>query len=445
MFNVLDYGAKGDGITLDTQAIQKAIDDCAESGGGQVLLPGGRVYRAGTIILRSHVDFHIESGAILKASDEIGDFNGLHLMAEIPKGMRVPSYSACDYDGNPSLYFVYAKDAEDISLSGQGTIDGNESIFYGEVTETHIDGSFYPRAPLVFLENITHLSVNSLTLCGSAFWTLHMVGCRDVLVDGIRVLNNLRLANCDSIDPDHCQNVRIANCYLQSADDGIVFKNTAANRKYGACENIVVTNCTILTTSAAFKFGSESEDLFRDIIVSNCQVMTHSNRGISLQLRDQGSIENVLFENMIIHSEVKRKPFFWGDGEPIAITANRRTKDGGIGHIRHVTFRNILCEGENGIFLYGDTDEEGKAKGNISDITFDHVQVLLIRTGSEPWDTYDIRPCYQDGILSEKHHAFYAEHTGRVVVRECSFTVNHTVKNSVAEAIKIHDSDTVIQ
>lgn len=79
----------------------------------------------------------------------------------------------------------------------------------------------------------------------SAFWTTHLVGCEDVLISGIRILNNLRMANCDGIDPDHCKNVRITNCHIECADDCIVFKNTAAAMQYGACENIIVDNCTL--------------------------------------------------------------------------------------------------------------------------------------------------------------------------------------------------------
>lgn len=187
IYNVDNYGALGDGIHNDTAAIQSAIDDCHKNGGGRVILNGGKTYRSGTLILPSYTELHLETGAVLKGSDNLEDYNVLGL----------------------------------------------------------IDGSFYPRVPLVFMEHVRHLTLSGITLARSAFWTTHLVGCEDVLISGIRILNNLRMANCDGIDPDHCKNVRITNCHIECADDCIVFKNTAAAMQYGACENIIVDNCTL--------------------------------------------------------------------------------------------------------------------------------------------------------------------------------------------------------
>ena len=280
-YNIINFGAVGDGVTNDGKAIQAAIDECSENGGGRVLFPGGKVFRSGTIILRSYVEMHFEMGAVLKASDNLEDFNLFHSSAAETK-VEIPTYENCEYTGCPTLYFLYAKDCEYISLTGYGKIDGNEEIFYGRVTPWHIDGAFYPRVPMLFLENVRQLSLREVTLTKSAFWTVHMVGCEDVLIDGIRILNNLRLANCDGIDPDHCKNVRIVNCHIESADDCIVFKNTEDAKAYGSCENILVSNCTLISTSAAIKFGTESESTFRNFVIQNCNI-SRTNRGISLQ------------------------------------------------------------------------------------------------------------------------------------------------------------------
>jgi len=415
-FNILDYGAVGDGAVNDGPSIQAAIDACHETGGGRVLVPGGKIYRSGSIVLKSNVELHLEMGAVLKGSSNLGDYDLFGIKRQFDDKLETPTYENCDYDGRPALYFIFAKDCENISLTGFGKIDGNEEIFYGKKTPWHIDGSFYPRVPMLFLENVTHLTMLHISLTGSAFWTVHLVGCRDVLIDGIRILNNLRLANCDGIDPDHCCNVRITNCHIECADDCIVFKNTANAIYYGPCENITVSDCTLISTSAAIKFGTESEGIFRNITVQNCNI-SRTNRGISLMLRDQGIIENVTFTNLNISTRMFSKEHWWGDGEPIAITALRRNKDSLVGYIRGIRFQNINCVGENGILIHGDESD------NIRDITFDHINLRLEKQTDWPKDCHDLRPCEGEGMLTGSLNAVFARNAANVRIKEMSVYV----------------------
>ena len=413
-FNVLHFGAVGDGSTDDTRAIQAAIDACEAAGGGRVVLPAGKIYRSGLLHLCSNLEFHLAMGTTLKGSDNLEDYLLNRESVDTLKNHAVPSYENCEYDGAPRHYFLYGKDCENVAITGFGIIDGNERIFYGEITKWHIEGSFYPRAPMVFLENVDHLTIRDVTLRNSAFWTVHLVGCRDVLIDGIRILNNLRMANCDGIDPDHCQNVRIANCHIVCADDCIVFKNTAAAMQYGPCENITVTNCTMTSTSAAIKFGSESESPFRNILIENC-VISHSNRGISLQLRDQGSIENVLFHNITIQTRLFKREMFWGQAEPIAITVLKRKEDTQVGTVRNICFRDIFCTAENGILLYGEDSEA------ISGITFDNVHLTLQAETNYEKGYHDLRPA--TGPLSTESglHYISARNARHIQFRDCQF------------------------
>ncbi len=432
IFNILEYGACGDGVTMDTEAIQKAVDDCSAAGGGQVLLPGGKTYRCGTLVLKSDVELHLENGAVLKAGDRLEDFNRFGLTVNLNTSLDVPTYENCDYSGKPALYFIYAKDCENLKITGEGVIDGNEEIFYGTVSPWHIDGKFYPRVPLLYLEHVTHLSILHVTLTHSAFWTTHMVGCNDVLIDGVRILNNLKLANCDGIDPDHCQNVRIANCHIETADDCIVFKNTEGAMEYGNCENICVTNCTLVSTSAAIKFGTESAAPFRNITVQNCNIHD-TNRGISMQLRDQGSIENVLFSGINIHTRMVSKEHWWGSAEPICVTAVKRREDTKIGTIRNVTFRDINCISENGILVYGDAREEGPY--NIQNLRFENVNLRLTRQTDWPKDIHDLRPFWDTPMVKGPMAAVYARYAQGLRFNGLSYIIEEEMKEYVKSPV----------
>lgn len=297
-YRVMELGAAGDGKTNDAHVIQKAIDLCSEQGGGVVIMEGGHTYLSGSIVLKSHVELVVETGAVLKASEDLNDYQYISELAKRGHDhmVEVPTFVNCEYDGKPRQYFIYSRDTDGVRISGGGVIDGSEEIYYGEVREDQIDGAFYPRIPLILMEHCTHLTIQNVTIRKSGFWTTHLVGCEEVEISGVRILNNRMMANCDGIDPDHCKHVRISNCHIEAADDCIVLKTTEANHHYGPCEDIVISGCTLASTSAAIKIGTESVDDFKDIIIDNCSIYD-TNRGISFQLRDQGNIENVLINN----------------------------------------------------------------------------------------------------------------------------------------------------
>ena len=139
-------------------------------------------------MLKSNVEIHLEPGAVWKAWDTIEEYYPLRNNGRITAHESgLPSFLNSEYAGRPFNAFIYALEEENITISGQGTIDGNESIFYVDNSGYHIEGTYSPRVPLLLLEAVNHLTIRGVRLVNCAFWTVHLVGCNDVLIDGIRL------------------------------------------------------------------------------------------------------------------------------------------------------------------------------------------------------------------------------------------------------------------
>lgn len=398
--------------------INRAIEDASKFAFSKVVFSKNKTYRAGTIYLKSNVELVLEEGSLLLASDNIQDFSKNGNVQD--KKLDKPTWEDCSYNGNPTLFFIYGKDLKNIKISGPGHIDGNEKIFYGKISNYHIDGYFYPRVPLLYLENIENLIIENITFQHSAFWTTHLVGCRDVIINRLIIDNNLILANCDGIDPDHCQNVRITNCKISCADDCIVFKTTSGNKKYGTTRNIYVDSCILESTSAAIKFGSESTQDFHDIKISNCKIV-NSNRGISFQLRDEGNISNVYFENMDIKTHLFSPIEWWGKGEPIYISAVKRDENTSLGFISNIHFKNINAHSESPLFIYSQDN-------NISRIIFEDCNFDIKEITKWEHNIHDLRPSsYYSQPFSSPFYQAYIQKSKDVKLLNCNF--NSAIKS----------------
>lgn len=395
VYDVTAAGAVGDGKTDDAQTIQRVIDRCSEEGGGRVLLPRNHVFLAGPLELKSNVELYLEATATLKANPDESIY---HL-------------SAFGKNEGEGTLWLYANDAENISITGKGTIHGNGIAFMGAELEDSYelkplaDQAFDPRPHVLTLTNVRNLMIRDVTIKEGAYWTVHLIGCNEAVIEGINLLNNLKIRNGDGIDLDHSKNVRIANCHITSGDDCICLKNRREFEQYGSCHDITVTNCVMSSRSCAIKIGSENMDSIYNVVFDNC-IITGSNRGLGIQNRDEGTVTDVVFSNIQLDCRLW-SDVWWGKAEAIYVSsyprANGNHKDanwrfpkgqieGKCGEVSRIYFNNITATSENGCFVGG--DEAGKVK----DIYFNNVRVNL-KKAEQPL-MMDKRPCKGEGFIS---------------------------------------------
>lgn len=415
VFIVKDFGAVGDGKTDDALAIQKAIDACAAAGGGRVLFTSPFTYLSSPIKLKSNVDFHLQAGAKLLANPD----------------EKVYTQSAFRQNPGEGTVWIGGEDIENLSITGNGEIDGNGVSFMGaELDDSYELKPFNvldPRPHVLTIVGGKNIRIQDVKIGSSAYWTIHLVGCDDVVISGITLLNSLKVRNSDGIDLDHSKNVRISDCYIESGDDCICLKNRREYEEFGACENITVTNCTMTSRSCAIKIGSENMDTIRQVVFDNC-IIKKSNRGVGIQNRDEGVVSDVLFSNMIIEGHLF-SDVWWGKAEPIYVTAFRRAKinhkdanwrfpkgatEGRVGEVKNIFFTNIKCFSENGVFVSAESADK------INNVVFDNVDIFINKTTAIKGAVYDRRPANVEGFVKGKTSGFYFDKAINVKIRNSS-------------------------
>ena len=386
-YNVLDFGATGDGATLDTAAIQRAIDAAANDG-GQVLIPRGRKFLVATLDLKGGIDFHLDGELVISTNQ--------------------PDYAS---DG-----VITALNAPDLKITGSGKISGRSLSFMTSYETTNEWWLFKEWRPKMFvLTGCTNLVVRDITFGDAPYWGLHMLGCVHVLVDNVTVDNRLDVPNDDGIDPDHCRDVEIKNCHLTCGDDAIVIKSTRQAKDFGPCANVHVHDCVIRTQDAGLKIGTETTGDIHDIVFERCKILSGS-RGMTIQLRDEGNVSNIVFRDIQFTSRYYSDPW-WGRGEAISLTAIPRSPTTKLGMMRDIQIQNVTGHAENSIRI------NGTKNSHIQNVSLENVSVKLDRWTKYKGGVFDNRPTrVLETIETHDTPGFSIRYADDVTLKDCSIT-----------------------
>jgi hypothetical protein len=308
VFNPRAYGACGDGKTKDKKAIQRAIDDCSERGGGMVYLSPG-TYVTGTIMLKSNVNLHLSAGATLLGSSDPADYSAP------PEMQRAITWAVL-------RHLIIGFGQSNIALTGMGTIDGSNARFLAKSshpvkTEDEWKASSSSNterivriSPMIQIAQCNDVLVEGLTLQNAVGWTLRPIGCNHVIIRGVKVRNASDTQNTDGIDPTSCENVMITDCDVDTGDDALCIKSDnpfGANR---VCRNITVTNCILSSACNGFKIGAEGYFAIENITFSNSVIYSKASRrydertisAINIEMADGGSLEGVTVSNILVRN-----------------------------------------------------------------------------------------------------------------------------------------------
>lgn len=375
VFNVRDFGAAGDGATVETAAFGRAVAAAVAAGGGTVFVPPGR-YLTGTIELKSHVTLEVSGGATILGSENPDDYPATKSVWGDDREMMAP--------------LIYAADAENITVTGRGTIDGQGAIWWKRVRLNN--PGKHPSGPLTDADRIEaaklsrgrpHLFrvircqdvvIEHVNLRNSAEWHVHPMLCENVRVDGITISAPATMAhNTDGINPESCRNVQIVNCRIDTGDDCVTLKSgrDELGRRTGRPdENITIANCVMMHGHGGVTIGSEMSGGVRNVVVTNC-VFQETDIGIRIksQRGRGGVVEGISVSNVVmldVPSPFTITTFYQGNDQPGDVHA----VDAGTPRYRDFHFNAITARGAKSAGSI-----TGLREMPIENITFTDVQI----------------------------------------------------------------------
>ena len=426
--NVCDvraFGAKGDGQSLDTAAIQSAIQSCAAQGGGIVRFRAG-TYLSGSIQLESNITLDLQQGARLTGSGDVSQYISVGRASE-----------------NRSTALIWAMNARNIGIIGPGVIDGNGRAFISKTPQRFLqyDPKFTrqgaqafdrfeenregpvtmlarPGVLVLFIE-CENVELREFHVVDSPNWCIHLACCRHAVITGLDVRNSLVVPNADALDVSNSRDVRISDVYLEGGDDGIAISPCADGYCQQIAEDIVVSNAVIVSRSAGIRLGWSANDI-RNLVFNNI-VIRDSNRGIAIFVRGNEKIENVLISNTILETRYMDGSW-WGLGEPLHVSVVPWNLKGELGSVSNLRLVNVTAASQAPVLLYADRP------GLIRDVLLDDFTLSLSAGPLAPLygGNLDVRPVSPvgRGIVRYDYAGVKAENVDGLTIRNLSLHWN---------------------
>jgi hypothetical protein len=408
-FSARTFGATGDGKTKDTAAIQRAIDACTQSGGGIVYVAPG-TYLTGTLVLKSNVNFHLESGATILGSKDLSDYKPLANEA----GPKLKG------DAN-AKHLLFARDAENLSLSGNGHVNGQGPSFWvpserkvPPPEDAWKDVATYDwkpldrASPMVEFFNCKNVRVEDVTFENASGWTFRPIECDTLVIRGLKIRNPVIGPNTDGIDLTCCRNVSISDCDIATGDDAICLKSEGPYGVMGLSRNITITNCVLTCCCNGLKFGTATHGGYENITFTNSII--HNDNvplnarvigGIAIEMVDGGWVDSVVISN--VSMQRVRTPIF------VRLGARRKSAD------RPSFLRGVMIDNVHATGAILTSSITGIPGADVQDVALSNIRIETGEGGKQEWIDRKIPeqiPAYPEarmfGRLSS--YGFYCRH-----------------------------------